>query len=94
MKKKFFLIAFDISSDKKRRKVVKILENIGMRVQKSVFECFLDDKQFVKNKNKMDAVIDIKTDSIRYYQICENCRTAIKVSGKGVSNEEEDIIVI
>ena len=39
------LVSYDISDDKRRRKVCKILEGYGYRVQYSVFECDLDDKK-------------------------------------------------
>lgn len=35
------IVSYDISDDKKRRQVVKILEQFGERVQYSVFECIL-----------------------------------------------------
>jgi len=93
MKKKFYLISFDISSDKRRRKVVKLLENNGFRVQKSVFECLLSDKIFLELKSKLDTEIDHNTDSIRYYNLCKMCKEEIQITGKGIYHDVEDIIV-
>ena len=90
---KFFVICFDISNDKNRRKVVKLLENIGKRVQKSVFECFLNDKQFITLKNQLEKNIDQNTDSIRYYQLCATCRLNIKFAGVGSYTEDEELII-
>jgi len=70
---RFYLICFDIVIDKTRRRVVKILLANGIRVQKSVFEALMTDKQYIKLKNKIDALIDYDKDSVRYYELCKNC---------------------
>ncbi len=44
--KSLYLVCFDIVSDKIRYRVVKCLKTYGQRVQKSVFECMLNDKQY------------------------------------------------
>jgi CRISPR-associated protein Cas2 len=92
--RKFYLIAFDISGDKSRRKVVKLLENSAVRVQKSVFEAWLTDKQYIELKSKIDKNIDFATDSVRYYNLCQNCISNIKVSGFGIYTEKEELIVL
>ena len=47
-----YLVCYDISSNKYRKKVADILLNYGKRIQYSVFECRLDKKDirsFVTN---------------------------------------------
>ena len=39
------LICYDISSNKTRREIVKLLEDYGKRVQESVFLCDLSDER-------------------------------------------------
>ena len=39
------LICYDISSNKTRREMVKLLENYGKRIQESVFLCDLSDER-------------------------------------------------
>ena len=41
----FIVISYDIEDDKLRTKLAKVLEGHGERVQYSVFECHLDEKQ-------------------------------------------------
>ena len=41
-----YVISYDIVSDKLRNKVAKILLDYGKRVQYSVFECYISQKQF------------------------------------------------
>ena len=91
--RKFYIICFDISNDKNRRKVVKLLKNSGTRVQKSVFECLLDDKQFIDLKDNLEKIIDWNTDSLRYYQLCEHCIQNIKIAGIGFYTEDDNLII-
>jgi len=80
----FYLIAFDISDDKVRYRAVKALKGYGIRVQKSVFECSdLTEKQFLGLKDRLEALIDEATDSVRYYRLCRKCLKDVELSGMG-----------
>ena len=76
-KKKFVLIAYDIAKDKTRNKIAKQLSNYGARINLSVFECMLSEKQLGKLQLSILKKIDTKTDTIVYYTICLNCFTKI-----------------
>ncbi len=89
------MICFDISDDRARYRVVKVLKGYGVRVQKSVFECAdLTEKQFVTLKNDLEAIIDQTTDSVRYYRLCRSCLLQVEWSGLGAAPEIEDFVVI
>ncbi len=66
------IISYDISLlDKKGttrlRKVSKLCQNYGQRVQNSVFECIVDNQTFVMLKKQILDVIDTSKDSVRFY---------------------------
>ena len=68
------LITYDVnteSSDGKSRlrRVAKICEDYGQRVQNSVFECLLDSAQLLLVKEKLLKIIDAKEDSLRIYRL-------------------------
>jgi len=85
----FYLVCFDISDHRMRRRAVKILKGYGVRVQKSVFECpRLSDKKFAAMKTRLDAEIDHGQDSFRFYPICRDCLAKTEFSGIG---EEPDV---
>ena len=80
----FYLVAFDISDDRKRYKCVKTLKAFGVRVQKSVFECSdLSERRFLKLKTALEKIIDHTTDTVRYYRLCADCIEKVEVSGLG-----------
>jgi len=90
-KKYFVLIIYDISSNKKRNRMVKILKSYGFRVQKSAFEAMLRPDKYKK------LLVDIKnipesTDSVRVYKILGT--GTIEVYGEQYSIEDEETVVI
>ena len=91
---RFYLISFDISSDKIRRRVVKQLLAKASRVQKSVFEANLTDKEFLELRKKIDKLIKDETDSVRYYHLCKLCADNVIISGVGSYTVQEDVIVV
>jgi len=67
-KRKFIvLMIYDIVDNKMRNKMVKCLEQYGVRVQKSAFEALLDRKQYQRMLAESSALIDEETDSLRVY---------------------------
>lgn len=70
---KIILITYDIVDDNDRNKVSGILLNAGaVRVQKSVFECLITEKEFEGLRKKLKPYRK-KQDSIRYYHLCNRC---------------------
>ena len=51
------------------RRVAKICEAYGQRVQKSVFECILMPEQVVLLQRDLNEAIDKRADSIRIYRL-------------------------
>jgi CRISPR-associated protein Cas2 len=90
----YILVSYDIVQDKTRYKVSKLLEDFGVRIQKSVFECDLNDLQFSKLKKGVEKLIDKKADRVRYYSLCKQCVGRVVISGWGEVKEDEGFEVI
>lgn len=75
--KRMIVVAYDICNDKRRSKVVKLLEQYGVRVNLSVFECMVTDKQYESLCNEILQCIHPKKDTVIYYPICLNCYSQI-----------------
>ena len=71
----FLLITYDVSTREERagarrlRRVAKACTSYGVRVQKSVFEMQLGQKEWVELKARLLAEIDVERDSLRVYFI-------------------------
>lgn len=75
--KQFWVIAYDITDDLRRSRLVRVLEKFGVRVNYSVFECMLTDIQLCKLREKLDKLILPSEDSIIYYPLCLDCYSKI-----------------
>ncbi|NET73704.1 MAG: CRISPR-associated endonuclease Cas2 [Sphaerospermopsis sp. SIO1G2] len=65
------IVSYDITNDKRRRKVCKTLEGYGYRVQYSVFECDLNRKQIKELKDRLRPYVrGREMDSVRFYPFC------------------------
>jgi len=89
-----YIVSYDIVKDKQRTKLAKQLCNFGTRVQFSVFECALNKDQYNEMIKKILKLIDKKKDSVRIYQLCQNCEAGIVSYGIKKGWEEKDVIVI
>jgi CRISPR-associated protein Cas2 len=70
------LVCYDVSTETKEgrrrlRRVAKVCESTGQRVQKSVFECQLDVAQFEGLERKLLAEINPLQDCLRLYRMPE-----------------------
>jgi CRISPR-associated protein Cas2 len=68
------LVCYDVSTETKQgrrrlRRVAKVCESTGQRVQKSVFECKLDIAQFETLERDLLAEINVLEDCLRLYRI-------------------------
>lgn len=68
------VITYDVSTidrdgQRRLRKISKICQNYGQRVQHSVFECIVDSTEFATLKNQLLQAINEEKDSIRFYQM-------------------------
>lgn len=89
----FIVVSYDIVDDKRRRNVSNFLLDYGTRVQKSVFECVVDEYRYIEIKQRIEQIIDMEDDSVRFYSICERCKDKIGVIGRGIYVTDDDIIV-
>ncbi len=87
------MVAYDISNDRIRREIRKILNNHGSWVQYSVFECNLKDTRQDKLQIQLAALIEAD-DSIRWYPICDWCRKKLLVQGKGNHTDFPDYYLL
>lgn len=93
------LVTYDVdytdnNSAKRLRKIAKICENVGQRVQKSVFEIILEPAQFVSLKAQLLKVIDNDKDSIRIYLLGANWERRIEHYGVTPIYEQEKAIIL
>ena len=70
------LVAYDVATEKvagkrRLRKVAQVCKNFGQRVQKSVFECVVNQAQYERLVRELVRCIDEKEDNLRIYRLRE-----------------------
>lgn len=90
----FVSIAYDVSDDRRRRRVSRVLEDFGTRVQFSVFDCQLEERALLELRELLAAEIDQSLDGVRFYRLCRRCRGHVEVMGLGRILEERDILIL
>jgi len=81
------IVTSDVSHEtregrKRLRRVAKICEGTGQRVQKSVFECKVNLMQYEELERRLLAEIDEKEDNLRLYRLTEPVELHVKEYGK------------
>ena len=84
------VITYDVNTETtagrtRLRKVAKQCTNYGRRVQNSVFECVVDEAQFVLLRDRLKKEIAPEQDSLRFYRLGNNYKD--KVEHYGVKRE-------
>ena len=86
------VVAYDISSDRRRIRLYKLLHAYGHPVQESVFECHVTERERVVLQRRVKRLITSR-DTVRYYSLCATCATKI-VDGDGTLRPPEPEVYV
>lgn len=91
----FVVISYDIPDDKRRLKLAKVLLDYGCeRVHRSVFECYIELRDFERLQRRLQRLVDLEADSLRYYILCESCRPRAICIGQARPTPEPGLLII
>ncbi len=81
------IVCYDVNTEtragrRRLRRVAKVCEGIGQRVQKSVFECNINLMQMEELERRLLAEIDSSTDCLRLYRMPETKGCEVREHGK------------
>ena len=93
------IATYDVSTEtsagrRRLRRVAKACERVGQRVQKSVFECQVNDMQYEALERELLSEIDATGDSLRIYRLTEPAHLRIKQYGNFRSTDFEGPLVV
>jgi len=79
----FYVLAYDITDDRRRAKIAKLMESLADRVQGSVFEAYLTPAELERLLAKAGKTLQPKEDGLRVYVLCSECRGKARTVGVG-----------
>ncbi|NEP55630.1 MAG: CRISPR-associated endonuclease Cas2 [Symploca sp. SIO2G7] len=84
----FYVVAYDIPDDKRRKKVSDLLEGYGKRVQYSVFECMLSQAKYDELLKRLKRQVKLSEDNLRFYPLSRHTLGQVETWGVGLSVTE------
>jgi len=88
------VIVYDIAEDKRRNHFRKFLKELGIRSQKSVYECRLDAREIREIRYYCQKKLDLEADAVRIYRVCSTCMDKAFIQGRGVRFSRLDWVII
>lgn len=81
MARERYLIAYDIRDDRRLRRVCKLMEGYGTRLQYSVFLCDLSDREKLLWEAEIVDIMELAVDSVVYVRIGVSGAGGVQVVG-------------
>ena len=93
------VVAYDVSTEseegrRRLRRVARVCENCGQRVQNSVFECLVDAAQWVRLRAELIREISQAADSLRFYFLGDNWKRRVEHVGAKASYDPQGPLVV
>ncbi len=93
------LVTYDVRTDtpsgaRRLRRVAKICQDYGQRVQYSVFECLVDPAQWTIMRQRLIDEIEPENDSLRFYFLGANWKNRLEHIGAKPAYDPEGTLII
>ncbi len=93
------LVTYDVRTEtpagrRRLRRVAKMCQNHGQRVQFSVFECLVDPAKWVTFRAALESEIDSREDSLRFYFLGANWRKRVEHLGSKPAYDPEGPLIV
>jgi len=94
-----YLVSYDVETTtregrRRLRRVARVCEDYGQRVQFSVFECRLNDTLFETFLSRIVQEIDGQRDSLRLYRLPPDRDRSIRVVGRKTWRDPDEPIIL
>lgn len=92
------LITYDVNTEttagrRRLRRVAKVCEGFGQRVQLSVFECVIDSGRLELLIHALEQEIDAAEDNLRIYRLQEPRAKYVKSLGKPLEFDQREPLI-
>lgn len=89
-----YIVAYDLTDDRRRDRLARTLLDYGKRIQHSVFAVHLDEELFERMLARVKSVIDEDEDRVHVFRICGACEERVITFGQGEMPEDPDFVII
>lgn len=96
----WIVVCYDVNTEtcagrKRLRRVAQVCKNFGQRVQKSVFECNVDEVKYEDLRRKLLKEVKLEQDNLRLYRLTEPRGKRVEEYGstRTVFYDEETLVI-
>lgn len=93
------IVCYDVNTEtragrRRLRRVAKVCESVGQRVQKSVFECQVDLAGMEEVERRLLREIDLAADCLRLYRMADTRGCEVREHGHFKATDFDDPLVL
>jgi CRISPR-associated protein Cas2 len=93
------IVCYDVNTEtragrRRLRRVAKVCESVGQRVQKSVFECQVNLMQMEDLERRLLAEIELAEDNLRLYRMSDGAGCEVREHGVFRATDFEEPLVL
>lgn len=93
------LVTYDVSTveaggARRLRRVAKACQDYGQRVQNSVFEIEVEPAQWTTLKSRLEEIVELTSDSLRYYYLGANWKRRVEHVGAKPATDLSGVLII
>lgn len=95
----YVLVTYDVSTEtsegrRRLRKVAKVCEDFGQRVQYSVFECSVGSDDLYRLREQVLDIICEEEDSLRIYHLSASYDESVEQHGRGEADDFHGPLIV
>jgi len=95
MKRKRYIVSYDVADPKRLRKVARVAEGFGYRLQYSVFECLLDPLRLEEMKASLRDQIHHTEDQVLFISLGnKRADSSLAIEALGIPYHQHSRITI
>ena len=91
--KRWFLVSYDVRDPKRLRRVARHIEGYGVRLQYSLFRCYLSKREVERMRWELARIL-AQDDSILIIGLCPSCAKRVRERNKGALPHEDETFEI
>ncbi len=93
------VVAYDVQTEseggkRRLRRIARLCQNYGQRVQFSLFECLVDPAQWVDLRKRLIDEMDEEKDSFRFYFLGSNWKRRTEHVGAKEGYDPEGVLIL
>ena len=93
------IVCYDVSTEsragrRRLRRVAKVCESVGQRVQKSVFECQLDLVGLEQLERRLLREVELEQDCLRLYRMVDTKGCEVREHGRFKATDFDEPLVL